>query len=74
MFGIGKRYALKKLGIASLDKLGSNDALDDIILEASKFIAACYGCPDDTDMTSVRSNSWKNKTGPKSKLNNPGKI
>ena len=74
MHGIGKRTALKQLHRVSLEKLGSNNDLEDIILEGSQFVAACYGFPEDTNMTTVRTKYWKKKTGPKGNLSQPIKM
>ena len=55
MNGVGKITALNVLKKTSLDLLGEIDAnIDDVVDEAKKFVAACYGVKDSTDMSEIR--------------------
>ncbi len=47
--------------------------MDDVIAESTKFIAACYGYPDATDMSKLRYKVWSNKMGNK-KLNSAPEL
>ena len=70
LYGIGKStmVSVLKSGISVTD-LGSLDKpIESITSQSKSFIAACYGCPDATDMTDARIKVWKKKMGNK-KLN-----
>ena len=54
-FGIGKGKAFKVLKTQTLQSLGEMDAtLDDVYLEATAFIAQCYGIKNFADISAVR--------------------
>ncbi len=62
MYGIGKGTVIRVLQTKSLDKLGNTDQNNDaILLQCMAFIAACYGYPNETDMSSLRFKVWTNK-------------
>ena len=69
MYGIGKATTIKILGKGySLSKVGACDAhMDDVIEQATKFIAACYGSKVEayTNMSEVHCEIWIMKTGKK---------
>lgn len=63
LFGIGKTTVIKVLkSKRTLTKLGvTEELMSNIAYEATKFIAACYGFPNEEDMTSLRYVVWSNK-------------
>lgn len=65
IWGIGKSTAIKTLKSGlTLRKLGCQEELiADIIAEATKFVASCYGFPRETDMTTLRYKVWTAKMG-----------
>lgn len=65
--GIGKATVVKQLqkGI-KLDRLGDTSAdINDVILEATTFVAACYGRKSSSSMSDARYETWLAKTGNK---------
>ena len=55
MNGIGNITALMVLNFNSLESLGKLDEQEDQVLqESKKFVSACYGIADSTDMTEIR--------------------
>ena len=63
-FGIGKATAIKVLYMGNcLQALGRTDShIDNVIQEATAFMAACYGSTKMNNMSDVRVNVWSMKT------------
>ena len=64
MFGIGKAKAVKVLSSGcQLLKIGNPDmAMNDVLQEATQFVARCYGCASSESMSSARYEVWLSKT------------
>ena len=60
MHGIGKTIVLKVLHngyvLKTIGDLQSN--FDDVIAEATAFVAACYGCKEDGQMSDIHYSTW----------------
>jgi hypothetical protein len=67
LYGIGKVTIIKVMhGGLSIEKLGNpNCEMKDIVLEASRFISACYGTKVSDDMSMVRFEFWNSKLSKK---------
>ena len=63
IYGIGKVSALKVLKSGmTLNLLGQHDAdMDDVVSEATSFIAACYGSRTKGDLSEIRYTIWASK-------------
>ena len=63
LWGMGKVTVVKILTTGmQLSKLGNlGISMEEVISEATKFVAACYGSPSLTDMTALRYSVWANK-------------
>ena len=63
IYGIGKVSALKVLKSGmTVNLLGQNDAdMDDVVSEATRFIAACYGSRTKGDLSEIRYTIWASK-------------
>jgi hypothetical protein len=72
LWGIGKATALKALLAGhKLDQLGQlNVEIDEVVAEATKFVAACYGSKTVENMSKVRFEIWRSKTS-KKKITKP---
>ena len=66
-FGIGKATAIKCLKKGHcLHKLGETEAnIDEVVAEATAFMAACYGSNKKESMSDVRIDIWSTKMGKK---------
>ena len=82
IYGIGKVSALKVLKSGmTLNVLGQHDAdMDDVVSEATRFIAACYGSRTKGDLSEIRYTIWASKmantkitSAPKLKLSSANK-
>lgn len=75
LFGIGKLTVLKAITSGhSLDQMGQEDAdMNDVIKEATNFMAHCYGIKlsSDKDMSAVRFDVWTKKNAKKSMSSAP---
>ena len=60
LHGIGKGTAIKKLkeGYA-IKQLGNlNSSIEEVLLEATKFIGACYGSKENDNLSEIRIETW----------------
>ena len=66
-FGIGKGKVIKVLREGcELTQIGQMDAsIDDVVLQATRFISSCYGIKDTENMTETRIKVWAKKHGQK---------
>ena len=64
MYGIGKAIVFKVLHngyvLKTIGDLQSNFA--DVLAEATAFVAPCYGCKEDGQMSDIRYSIWLSKT------------
>ena len=67
LYGIGKVTVIKTMQSGlSLSSLGDpNIAMPDVVAEATRFIAACYGSKITSDMSAVRLDVWTSKLSKK---------
>lgn len=72
-YGVGKASVIKMLEKGStLEKIGeTNVEIQDVIDEATSFVAACYGRKCDGSMSDVRYDVWLAKTGNKKATKTP---
>ena len=64
MWGIGKAKAVKvRLPGCKLLKMGNTEMpMDEVLLEATQFVAMCYGCASSESMSATRYEVWIGKT------------
>ena len=64
MWGIGKAKAVKvRLPGCKLLKMGNTEiSMDEVLLEATQFVARCYGCASSESMSATRYEVWISKT------------
>ena len=67
LHGIGKGTVIKKLKEGhTLDRLGNLDSsVDEAVMEATKFIGACYGSKSKDDLLEIQVEMWSKKMGKK---------
>ena len=73
IYGIGKVIALKVLKSGmTLTVLGQHDTdMDDVVSEATSFIAACYGSRTKGDLSEIRYTIWASKMANTKKTSAP---
>ena len=63
IYGIGKAIVLKVLHNGYVLKaIGDLQSNFDVIAEATAFVAPCYGCKEDGQMSNICYSTWLSKT------------
>lgn len=67
LHGIGKGTVINKLKLGhTFQHLGDlHSSLSDVMVEATKFIGACYGSKESDDLSQIRVDLWSKKMGKK---------